>query len=232
MSSYATGNINGYTFGFLDIDIFSGGDGVVVPYDIDPDEPDFIDALKIALEAQKAFFAICWCRNSRDWHGHDEKYTEDKIFEALEKIAFVLNQSYWDWHGSYWDRDKVQEELIIYRYELTNILQEREAKREKEELKKSRKTSKAGYVYLLQSPSENYKIGYSATPEDRVKTFKNTLPFEVEYICLIPTDNMRKLEGELHDRFEDRRVEGEWFALTENDVAYIKLLAEDVKGQL
>jgi len=240
MSSHTTGNINGYTFGFLHIGILPGGDGVVVPGDIDPDEPGFIDALKIALEAQKAYFAICWVEDFYDNQNpnYSSGYTEDDILEALEKIELVLNHSYWVWEDHSRSQNRVQIEFTSLRYNLLGILREQEAKREKEELKKnkknkkSRKTPKAGYVYLLQSPSEYYKIGFSATPEDRVKTFKNKLPFEVEYICLIPTDNMKKLEGELHDRFEDRRVDGEWFALTENDVAYIKLLAEDAKGQL
>ena len=84
----------------------------------------------------------------------------------------------------------------------------------------------AGYIYLLQSPTGVYKIGRSIDPENRIKTFGLKLPFEVEYICLIETKDMVELERELHERFEEQRVNGEWFNLGDSDIAYIKALAE------
>jgi hypothetical protein len=82
-----------------------------------------------------------------------------------------------------------------------------------------------GFVYLLQSPTGAYKIGRAIDPEDRLRTFSVKLPFEVEYACLIRTSDMVALERELHQQFEEKRVNGEWFNLDENDVAYIKSLA-------
>lgn len=82
-----------------------------------------------------------------------------------------------------------------------------------------------GYVYLLQSPSKAYKIGRTRTPENRLKTFGVQLPFEVEYICLIATSDMYRLERQLHQRFATKRINGEWFALTPEDIEFIKGLA-------
>lgn len=81
-----------------------------------------------------------------------------------------------------------------------------------------------GFVYLLKSPTNAYKIGRSKNPQDRIKTFGVKLPFEVEYLAIIPAQDMCSLEAELHQRFADKRINGEWFALTDNDIAYIKSL--------
>lgn len=82
-----------------------------------------------------------------------------------------------------------------------------------------------GYVYLIQSPSGYYKIGKTINPTNRMKTFTVKLPFEVEYLALIPTQDRHSLERELHKLFDNKRVNGEWFQLDANDVAHIKNLA-------
>jgi hypothetical protein len=90
----------------------------------------------------------------------------------------------------------------------------------------SRRTRRsAGFVYLLQSPTGYYKIGLTGDPDNRAKTFGIQLPFEVEFLALIPTEDMRVLEQELHRRFAEKRVNGEWFSLDDGDVEYIKGLA-------
>lgn len=89
----------------------------------------------------------------------------------------------------------------------------------------SRDTS--GYVYLIREMNEgHFKIGLTSNPEDRLNHFSVKLPFKVEHTCLIETGDMYTLEAQLHDRFADKRVDGEWFALEPEDVAYIKALAE------
>ncbi len=75
-----------------------------------------------------------------------------------------------------------------------------------------------GYIYLLKAPSGYYKIGRTKNPVNRLYTFHSKLPFEVEYVWLHPTNNMIKLENQLHQHFVDKRVNGEWFALDETDV--------------
>ena len=82
-----------------------------------------------------------------------------------------------------------------------------------------------GYVYLLQADSGHFKIGRSKNPKSRIKTFGVQLPFEVEYIAVIPSGNMNQLETELHAKYQDKRVNGEWFDLSSEDVEYIKGLA-------
>lgn len=81
------------------------------------------------------------------------------------------------------------------------------------------------YVYLIRSPDGVYKIGKTANPEQRLRAFLTQFPFAVEYVSLIRTENMGKLEKELHRKFDLKRLKGEWFALSDDDVTYIKGLA-------
>lgn len=85
------------------------------------------------------------------------------------------------------------------------------------------RVSMGGYVYLLKVRNESnlYKIGRSRVPHNRLKTFNVKLPFQVDLIALIKTDNMYSLEKMLHRRFDDKRSDGEFFYLTTEDVQAI-----------
>ena len=83
----------------------------------------------------------------------------------------------------------------------------------------------SGYVYLLQSETGHYKIGRTKNPKHRYKTFGTKLPFKVEFIALIKSDDMYQLERDLHSMYAPQRIDGEWFDLTSDNVERIKSLA-------
>lgn len=87
--------------------------------------------------------------------------------------------------------------------------------------------NRSGYVYLLSAPHDLtlFKIGRTSNPQNRLRTFNIKLPFAVEYICTIKTDDMYALESTLHRKFASKRLDGEWFRLTSEDVDYIKGLS-------
>lgn len=85
----------------------------------------------------------------------------------------------------------------------------------------------AGFVYLLRSSSGYYKIGRTKDPNDRIATFAVKLPFEVEYEHIISCSDMMEMERSLHARYADRRVNGEWFDLNAEDIAYIKSIGDE-----
>jgi hypothetical protein len=87
----------------------------------------------------------------------------------------------------------------------------------------------SGYVYVLRTGEESiFKIGKSKEPENRIKTFGNLLPFEVDYELLIEADNMSALEKSLHRRFASKRIRGsEFFTLNERDLRYLSALADE-----
>lgn len=78
--------------------------------------------------------------------------------------------------------------------------------------------TRSGYVYLLQSDNGYWKIGRTANPDDRLRTFNVKLPFKVSYKRLIKASDMYELEARLHTTYARCRVDGEWFRLTDADV--------------
>lgn len=89
---------------------------------------------------------------------------------------------------------------------------------------KTKKKAKngTGYVYVLSSDSGLYKIGKTRDYKNRIRTFGVKLPFMVAYELVTKSDNYHALEQQLHQRFDHLRVDGEWFALTPDDLTAIK----------
>ncbi len=79
-----------------------------------------------------------------------------------------------------------------------------------------------GYVYVLKSDSGHYKIGKTSDPKNRRETFGVKLPMEVEYIVLIQSHGYHQLEAKLHQQFKHKRVNGEWFNLSETDLMLLE----------
>jgi len=92
----------------------------------------------------------------------------------------------------------------------------------KPKMDKSHRIQK-GYVYLIRAiePHSHYKIGLSKTPVKRIESLDVKLPFPIEVIHLIKTDDMRGLEKSLHSKYAEKRINGEWFALSDDDVREI-----------
>ena len=85
---------------------------------------------------------------------------------------------------------------------------------------------KLGAVYLLRAENGYYKIGQSSQPHKRIASIKGSMPLGMSLVHLVETKRYTELEKELHKRFAEKRVNGEWFALEPKDIAYIKGLHE------
>lgn len=75
-----------------------------------------------------------------------------------------------------------------------------------------------GYVYLLKS-GKYYKIGRSNAPGRREYELAIQLPERVATVHTIKTDDPAGIERYWHERFSDRRKNGEWFELRREDVS-------------
>lgn len=104
-----------------------------------------------------------------------------------------------------------------------NALEEKQAERERQKQERAQNRSTAGYVYFIQMTAGERltRIGRSATPDVRLKYIPK-LPFETTLEHLIQTDDMVQLERHFHDYYADKRVRGDWFQLSPDDIAYIK----------
>jgi hypothetical protein len=80
-----------------------------------------------------------------------------------------------------------------------------------------------GFVYLIKHGNRNeYKIGKTCNPLRREGEVRLELPEKVKPIHYIKTDDPAGVERYWHSRFADKRKEGEWFALTAEDVRAFK----------
>jgi hypothetical protein len=80
-------------------------------------------------------------------------------------------------------------------------------------------TAKVGYVYLFKHGSRReYKIGKTFNSLRREGEIALELPEKVEPIFYIRPDDPSGVESYWHKRFAQKRKEGEWFALTAQDI--------------
>jgi hypothetical protein len=75
-----------------------------------------------------------------------------------------------------------------------------------------------GYVYLVRS-GKYHKIGRSNDHGRRTYEIGLQLPEKLQVVHTIETDDAVGIERYWHERFRDRRRNGEWFVLTKADVA-------------
>jgi len=80
------------------------------------------------------------------------------------------------------------------------------------------------FIYLIHNKRNGYyKIGMSKNPKVRERTLQAEEPdLEIIYKCLCSS----LMERKLHDMFKAKRLRGEWFRLSTEDVEQIKTVLE------
>jgi hypothetical protein len=81
-----------------------------------------------------------------------------------------------------------------------------------------------GYIYLVKA-SNYYKIGLSKQPQVRFSQIGLQLPFPFQVLHIISAGNMYEAEAKLHQKYIHKRLNGEWFSLSDSEVAEIQSLA-------
>jgi hypothetical protein len=86
-----------------------------------------------------------------------------------------------------------------------------------------RTPSRKGWIYVVEGQGDLYKIGLTTrTPSKRLAEFTPKLPFPTTLLVTIPTDDVISHEKAIHERFADRRVNGEWFKLSDRDILWLR----------
>lgn len=87
-------------------------------------------------------------------------------------------------------------------------------------------TSIIGFVYVVKC-GDHYKIGSSTDPQQRLRALQTAQPEAVTLVHTIESARYKYIERDLHRRFAGKRARGEWFALSDDDLAYIRGLSSD-----
>jgi hypothetical protein len=75
------------------------------------------------------------------------------------------------------------------------------------------------FVYLVEDlRNKTFKIGRSKTPKKRERTLQSEMP-QMMMRFSIPADEAH--EKQLHEHFQSKRLRGEWFMLTNDDLIWI-----------
>lgn len=90
--------------------------------------------------------------------------------------------------------------------------------------RKDRKKSAKNFVYIMQNRQNNYyKIGRSIDTEHREKTLQSQEP---DIVLIEKWSASAEVEIMLHRRFKEKRLRGEWFKLTDDDLEEIRAFME------
>ena len=80
-----------------------------------------------------------------------------------------------------------------------------------------------GFVYMVKEQfSKQYKIGKTFDVPRRHREIALELPGDLKKVHSIRTDDPSGIEAYWHKRFENKRTNGEWFALTPDDIRAFK----------
>lgn len=86
-------------------------------------------------------------------------------------------------------------------------------------------------VYLIQF-LQWYKIGCSADLDMRIRNIEQNLPDDVKLVHVWACKNYRRLELRFHNMYRTKRVKGEWFVLTDEDVQFMQSISAKGYGEL
>jgi hypothetical protein len=117
-----------------------------------------------------------------------------------------------------------EEEILRHNREMAAHDKEQQALLEEQRWTAPKRTARPGYVYLL-GGGGYYKIGKAKDPQRRAETLAVQLPYSVELLHAIESGDYARAEEYLHERFAHKRLNGEWFDLSDDDVAEITALS-------
>lgn len=81
-------------------------------------------------------------------------------------------------------------------------------------------TQKGSVYFIKHKGLLPVKIGYSSNenPQERFNSFNIASPYGIQVLGVIITNKPQKLEAQLHKKYADKRLNGEWFNITLQDV--------------
>ena len=84
------------------------------------------------------------------------------------------------------------------------------------------------YVYLIRGNDGRYKIGIADNPMKRIRQLQTGNSDPLTLIEIYQSENARKIESALHNRYSHARNVGEWFDLSVVEEANFYKMCEDI----
>lgn len=82
-----------------------------------------------------------------------------------------------------------------------------------------------GYLYVVEVAG-NYKIGITKKPKQRLGEYTKYAK-EPKQIIIEQCYNYKKIEEQLHTKYSDKCIRGEWFTLDQKDIEEIRTFLEE-----
>jgi Rha family phage regulatory protein len=83
------------------------------------------------------------------------------------------------------------------------------------------KENKKSYIYILQDKTNNcFKIGRTTKIDERIKIIQAGYPNKLYLLYVF--EGGSSIESHLHRKYSNKRLNGEWFNLSKNDINEIK----------
>lgn len=89
-----------------------------------------------------------------------------------------------------------------------------------------------GYVYLICDPSnDSFKIGVTKKDiKERIKKLQTGNCEELFIASYYEYEYPYRLEKMLHAKFSDKRLQGEWFKLSSNDIGQFRTICQELSN--
>lgn len=104
------------------------------------------------------------------------------------------------------------------------------SRRVKEHTKRIKRTNTGGFVYFIKEIKNSdqhqahIKIGYTNNLDRRLSEFVVSVPYPLEFIHSIYSENAAETERLFHSLYQNKHINGEWFELNQDNLLAIKLL--------
>lgn len=82
----------------------------------------------------------------------------------------------------------------------------------------------AGYVYIVRADNGLVKIGKTDGLTRRLDKLNSLLPYDLDVLYVFPVGDRGQVEQALHKHFDALRVRGEWFRLSDDQIATLPVL--------
>ena len=172
--------------------------------------------LKAAQEIFTRYLAIAEPAKAK---GIDtDKILPELLMQNAGRAGEILKTSVWNALNCGMEVDPQLQRFA----ELLNCISRKTLQRTMDRIQQDFNEPAEGFCYLIRAENGLCKLGLSKNPRKRFMQIKGSSPVPVELVHVIATNQMNRLEYELHETFKAQRKTAEWFALDENDILNIK----------